>query len=126
MTAVSFDRPQALSKDIKVPLPQLIDDEYLSETGEGLQPQGIPSRIHFSVLLIKLWDLRERARIDEIKFLDIGGKYSGKELGSTLDYISQLDHFVECLPFYLRRDDNPAASRNESCFQLQGRVINAM
>jgi hypothetical protein len=113
-------------KETKTPLPELIDDEYLSETMEGQQPENTPSRLEFNVLLIKLWDLREQSRIDEIKFLDIGGRYSRKELGSTLDYISELDNFLERLPFHLRRDDNMPASRNESCFQLQGRVIRAM
>jgi hypothetical protein len=126
MTSISFDRPRALLKDTRLPLPELIDDRYLSEAAEGRQPENTPSRMNFFVLLIKLWDLREKSRIDEIKFLNIGGRYSGKELGSTLDYISELDNFLECLPFHLRRDDRLPASRDESCFQLQGRVLKAM
>ena len=128
MTSVAFDRPLALSRDTPVPLPELIDDEYLSETSEGQQPQSVPSRLAFFVYAMKLLDIRERSRIVETQYLNIGRRRSsGQELGSTLDLISDLDRFLEDLPPYLRRDHAFAitAYGNETYFQLQAKVLNA-
>jgi hypothetical protein len=128
LTSVCFDRPRALPRDTPVPLPDLIDDVYLSETTEGRQPQSIPSRMAFFVQLMKLWDLREKSRINETQFLNTRRKYSGQDLGATLDYISDLDRLLKSLPPYLQRDESilyPAPGA-ETCFQLQGRVLKAM
>ncbi|OBT71809.1 hypothetical protein VF21_09376 [Pseudogymnoascus sp. 05NY08] len=128
MTCLSFDRPRVFSKDTSVPLPQLIDDEYLSKTDEGQQPHNIPSRLTFFVYAIKLLNIRERSRVVETQKVktDRAG-YSGQELGATLDLISDLDHFVETLPTYLQVDHGYALleSVDKTCFQLQARVLKA-
>jgi hypothetical protein len=67
LTSVSFERPPALSKDSPVPLPALIDDEYLSEIVEGQQPQSIPSRLGFFVYMIKLINIREKLPTDKVR-----------------------------------------------------------
>ena len=56
---MSFSRPTALSRENPVPTPEAIDDEYLSETDEGRQPQGVPSRLSFFVYALKLLDTGE-------------------------------------------------------------------
>ena len=128
MTCLSFDRPRALSKDTSVPLPQLIDDEYLSKTDEGQQPHNIPSRLTFFVYAMTLLNIRERSRVVETQNVktDRAG-YSGQELGATLDLISDLDHFFETLPTYLQVDHSHGLleSVDEACFQLQARVLKA-
>jgi hypothetical protein len=128
MTCLSFDRPRALSKDTPVPLPELIDDEYLSNMKEGQQPQNIPSRLTFFVYAMKLLNIREKSRVIETKKTNTGWTgYSGQDLGASLDLLSDLDHFVETLPLYLRVDYAPSLleSANKSCFQLQARVLKA-
>lgn len=127
MTSLSFDRPRALSKDASVPVPQPIDDEYLSKKDEGQQPHSIPSRLTFFIYAIKLLNIRERSRVIEIQNLktDRAG-YSGQELGAILDLISDLDHFSETLPTYLQVDHGHALeSVDKTCFQLQARVLKA-
>ncbi|KAF4629417.1 hypothetical protein G7Y89_g8733 [Cudoniella acicularis] len=128
MTSLSFDRPRALSKDTAVPLPELIDDEYLSETNEGQQPQNVPSCLAFFAYAMKLLDIRAKFLIDETQYLNIGRrKYSGQKLGATLDLISDLDRFLEALPPHLRTDHTFAfpESGNETCFKLQARILKA-
>lgn len=128
MTCLSFDRPRALPKDPLVPLPQLIDDEYLSKTDEGRQPHNIPSRLTFFVYAIKLLNIREKSQVigtQNIKSNKAG--YSGKELGATIDLISDLDHFLETLPTYLQVEEGHTAlkSVNEASFRLQAEVLKA-
>ncbi|OBT64168.1 hypothetical protein VE03_06238 [Pseudogymnoascus sp. 23342-1-I1] len=128
MTSLSFDRPRALSKDTSVPLPQLIDDEYLSKTDEGQQPHNIPSSLTFFVYAMKLLNIREKSLVVEaqnVKTNRVG--YSGQELGATLDLISDLDNFLETLPTYLQLDHGHALLEpvDETCFRLQARVLKA-
>lgn len=125
MVSISFDRPRALP-DIPVPLPELVDDEYLSETGKGKQPQSVPSRLEFFARATELLNIRERLPLVESYHHSTGRKrYSGKALGDTLDLLSDLDHFLEALPPYLRTDHTFAfpASANEDCFRLQAQVL---
>jgi hypothetical protein len=126
--SLSFGRPLALSKDTSVPLPELIDDEYLSETSEGEQPASIPSRLAFFVYAIKLIDFKEKSRIIETQCPNIGKNgFSGQQLGAILDLISDLDRFSEALPAYLRGDHELLfpESGNETCFKLQARALKA-
>jgi hypothetical protein len=106
-------------------MPELIDDEYLSETGEGKQPQGVPSRLAFFVYGMKLLDIRENFQSHLLKTRSRTS--SGQELGTVLDLVSDLDHFLDSLPPYLRTDHaySPPASGNEDCFKLQARVLKA-
>ena len=67
-TCLAFDRPLALSKETPapskntpVPMPEPIDDEYLWETSEGQQPQGLPSRLAFFVYAMKLLDIKAKS-----------------------------------------------------------------
>lgn len=117
-----------MSRRTPVPLPELIDDEYLSETNEGLQPQNVPSRLAYFLYAIKLHNIRERSRIPGTKYLNSGRKrYSGREISDVLDLTSDLDSFLEDLPPYLRSNHASAypASGNEACFKLQARVLRA-
>jgi hypothetical protein len=133
LTSVSFERPPALSKDSPVPLPALIDDEYLSEIVEGQQPQNIPSRLGFFVYMIKLINIREKLPTDKVRNAPIGQKrFPGQDIDTTIQLLTELDRFVETLPSHLRADhasDHPRfvlpASRNDNCFKLQTRVIEA-
>lgn len=125
MASLSFDRPRALSNFTSTPMPELIDDEYLSEKAEGTQPHGIPSRLGFFVHGMKLLDIR--GNFQSHLFKTRGRTSSGQELGAILDLISDLDYFLDSLPPYLRTNHvfSPPASENEDCFRLQARVLKA-
>ena len=106
MTSLSFARPPFLLNKVSVPLPELIDDEYLSETSEGHQPPGKPSRLAFFVYGMKLLDVRRRTRAVEYQSFNgstrLSGAYSGQELGARIDLISDLDRFSNSLPSHLQ------------------------
>ena len=134
-TCLAFDRPLALSKETPVPskntpvpIPEPIDDEYLWETGEGQQPQGLPSRLELCVYVVKLLDIKAKSRIAETQHLITGRKrYSAEGLGASLDIVADLGRFLKDLPTYLQRDRGFALpeSRNEACFKLQARILRA-
>ncbi|KAK3333070.1 fungal-specific transcription factor domain-containing protein [Cercophora scortea] len=112
--SISFDRPMALPLDKnspQVPLPEPIDDEYLSETGEGQQPLGVPSHLDFLVYAMKLLEIIKDFTALEIQHREMGTlrrAASGQELGDTLDIISDLERFLDSLPPHLRTDHPPS------------------
>jgi hypothetical protein len=126
MASLAFDRPAMLSDTTPIPLPIPIDDEYLSETNEGKQPHNLPSRLSFLTYAMKLVDTRRKMGPTEPQNVyNNGTRYSGQELGATLDALSGLDRFLEDLPPYLQCDHPftfpPAAGA--ACFRLQARVL---
>lgn len=128
MTCLSFDRPRTLLKNESIHLPELIDDEYLSDAKEGQQPQNVPSRLTFFIYAMKLLDIREKSRIFEAEMINTRRTgYTGQELGATLDLISDIDRFFSTLPPYLQVDHTIGLlkSTDEACFQLQARVLKA-
>jgi len=134
LTSVSFERPPALSRNSTFPLPALIDDEYLSETGEGQQPRNLPSRLGLFVYGIKLFNIREKFPTDKVQNAPIGKRrFSGQDTGTTLQLLTELDRFVETLPYHLRADHASfdhslfllPASGDDNCFKLQTRVLKA-
>lgn len=124
MTSISFDRTAIIFNTSSVPLPESIDDEYLSETtSEGSQPPDIPSRLVYFTYSIKLLDIRRNV---ESQYGSQGkNRNDGHELGATLDIVSELDRFLELLPPHLQTY-NPGSTPEkgkESCFALQAQVL---
>jgi hypothetical protein len=133
LTSIFFERPPALSRDSPVPLPTLIDDEYLSETGEGQQPRNLPSRLELLVYGTKLINIREKLPTNEVQNTPFGKRrFSGQDTDPTLQLMTELDRFVETLPYHLRADHASDHSRfvlpasgSANCFNLQTRVLEA-
>ncbi|KAK3692973.1 fungal-specific transcription factor domain-containing protein [Podospora appendiculata] len=131
--SISFDRQMALplgKNSPRVPLPAPIDDEYLSETGEGRQPPGIPSSLDFLVYAMKLLEIIKDFTAIEIQHREMGTLRkvaSGQELGDTLDIISDLEGFLDNLPPHLRTD-HPLSGRPafiDACFRMQAVSLKA-
>ena len=122
-----------MSRDSPVPLPALIDDEYLSETGEGQQPRNLPSRLELLVYGIKLINIRKKLQTNEVQNTAMGKRrFYGQDINTTLQLMTELDSFVETLPYHLRADHASDHSRfvlpasgSENCFKLQTRVLEA-
>ncbi|CAG9986794.1 unnamed protein product [Clonostachys byssicola] len=104
--AVTFGRPAMIYGRSKIPLPLLIDDEYLLENGEGSQPHK-PAEISSFVYSCQLFDI-----LNEI----LSSFYSDKsnepqpsnppsttyqELSTVMRLNSALDDFQDTLPSYL-------------------------
>jgi hypothetical protein len=125
MTSLAFGRPRALPRESSVPLPELIDDKYLSETIEAKQPSGIPSSLTYFVYAMKLLDIMDKFYAIE-NSNNLGSRsWSGQHLGATIDIISHLDRFLTTLPSYLKvaRPFAQPISENKTCFQLQAKTL---
>jgi hypothetical protein len=94
-----------------VPLPQVIDDEYLEEDGEGSQPTGSLSKLgllyYSSQLLEILQDVLTILYQDSKDGPQLSRKVQPdfqKTLGQALELNDRLDVFVKDLPEYLAAD----------------------
>ncbi|KAF5681232.1 hypothetical protein FHETE_21 [Fusarium heterosporum] len=107
LSATTFGRPVLHSRRHAIPLPEPIDDEYLSESDEGCQPENSPSRISFFIHSMKLFDI-----LDEVLRLfyshgyqnlaDDGTVIPAQYLSDLPRLCSELDQFVENLPDHLK------------------------
>lgn len=93
----------------KIPLPLLIDDEYLSETEEGEQPPDKLSYMGLFVYSIKLLDILEEIlstfysqqdSLNDSPYVNFQEKFR-QEMHNILRLNSKLDAFVNTLPEYL-------------------------
>jgi hypothetical protein len=129
LSATTFGRPVLHCKPHAIPLPEPIDDEYLSEVNEGCQPENIPSRIDFFIHSIRLFEV-----LDETlsRFYSNGYQRPGQDRTSTsFQYLediprlcSKLDIVVAGLPAHLVLDGTmEAANESTSCFRMQAMVL---
>ena len=127
MTSITFGRPTVVPRDTPIPLPTPIDDEYLSTTTQGRQPENVPSRLDFFIYALKLLGILERLQTYE--HCRHGDQHNtthgGKDLGDMLSLITDLDSFSQELPSHLQSGDNTRPPNSTSCFELQGRVLKA-
>lgn len=122
-----------LSKSWSVPIPLLIDDEYLYVEGDGVQPPDVPSRLGLFVSSCRLFEL-----LDEILssfYAEDSGSGLPKQLVSdtrardmivdVLDFNRRLDKFIDSIPEYLHAADGSCMITPEknSCLSLQQQVL---
>ncbi|KAI3573491.1 fungal-specific transcription factor domain-containing protein [Fusarium oxysporum f. sp. albedinis] len=130
LSATTFGRPVLHCRPHAIPLPEPIDDEYLSEFDEGCQPENSPSRIAFFIYSMKLFDV-----LDEILHKFYSHRYqnlaqdgtvtSSQYLSDVPRLCSELDQFVEGLPGHLKADRDMGAVEDESasCFHMQAMIL---
>lgn len=124
---MTFGRPLMILHPSHVKYPQLIDDEYLLDEGEGSQPASHESRLGFFVETIKLFDI-----LDDIlstvylKDSEVDSQPGQQNISFAIMRLnSDLDTFFADLPPHLRPahgQDWPGISR-DSCFSLQANVL---
>ncbi|KAK1503652.1 hypothetical protein CABS01_09041 [Colletotrichum abscissum] len=125
LTATTFGRPVLVSRQYFVPPPEPIDDEYLSESSEGLQPSDRPSYLAFFVHSVALFDV-----LNEIlaKFYTEGESVSDKtpdSLSHVLQLSSKLDVLGHSIPPYLREGADLTRLDEElrGCLQMQANIL---
>ena len=122
-----------LSNSWKVPVPLLIDDEYLSLHGEGGQPPNVPSRLGLFVSSCHLFEILHEI-LSNFYAEDTGAAaskssdsdpHAGDILADVLKYNRLLDKFHESIPEYLRATTSSyiAVSEKNSCVNLQQQVL---
>lgn len=132
LLAMTFGRPSMICSKVDVLVPSLIDDEYLGERGEGVQPADLPSRLGLFVSSCTLFGLLEE--ILATFYRDQSGVSSQRQahgatsaseiLASVLDLNRRLDLFVANVPEYLRVPAQGAPSvPREDHVHLQQQVL---
>ncbi|KAF4453989.1 transcriptional regulatory [Fusarium albosuccineum] len=118
--------------DSQVPLPQMIDDEYLLEDGEGTQPEDSPCRKGLFVYTVRLLDILSEvlgsfyaeAGHAQIVSSDKNQHTSIPDLHEMLRLNSKLDQLLEAIPaslrlkLVLRNSETPSGSA-----LLQARIL---
>jgi hypothetical protein len=114
-----------------VPIPQLIDEEYLQTAEEPSQPPGRPSRMGLFVYSTKLYDILGKILLvfyTEPDVTQTSGEGNANILASSsiqdlltnvLDYNRQLDAFYHSIPDYLRF----GVHSKDSSVQLQAQIL---
>ena len=120
----AFGRPLRLPEISTVPLPTEIDDEYLSTTLQGRQPQGTLSKITFMIQTLKLSAIADKSMSPKDHSLPANVR-DCSNLGTVLDISTEMDRFLERLPAHLRADAHSCYSDPPSCFELQAHVLRA-
>ncbi|KAK9369864.1 fungal-specific transcription factor domain-containing protein [Lipomyces kononenkoae] len=132
LIAITFGRPKLLPiqesffiPNLAIPLPAPIDDEYLSETGEGRQPANKPSRVTFCIYTLQLQEILEKLYDAEAKHIAYPNKVrtwncSIQTLKRDVDeFLQALENFELWLPHYLHADESQSRTYEDHCFQTQ-------
>lgn len=100
LLAMTFGRPSMIDKAHTIPIPAMIDDDYLSDREEARQPPGIHSRLGLFVYSCKLFEILED--ILDLFYRDTGSHRSANGANQVaeivtpvLDFNRRLDSFLE-------------------------------
>ncbi|KAK4160387.1 activator of stress genes 1 [Cladorrhinum sp. PSN259] len=128
----TFGRAPMISRSTsQLPLPLAIDDEYLSTTEEGSQPDGVPSRLDLAIYSHKIGILMEamhsQDRNARLKLSHGSIEHSVPDPSGILRLNSMIDDFLDELPEHLRpnADYSRMAVRQEDIpyFMMQSQVM---
>jgi len=113
------------------PLPQGIDDEHLSATEEGQQPDNLPSRLNFSVYWVKIVSIlediramRQTVRSNHKAHSTSNGPSLGPDPSDILRINSRIEDLIEGAPAHIRIDaDNTGLNEAQAAvFRYQGEL----
>lgn len=122
LLAMTFGRPTMIrTGSWNVQEPAIIDDQYLSTEGEGVQPLGLHSRMYLFVYSLRLFDIMDEI-LSEFYLLQ-GGKsgsnsskffdpWSVRVLGNILTINGKLDDFRDSVPQILKDVHESALKSN--------------
>jgi hypothetical protein len=117
-----FGRRVTSFAEFSVPLPEEIDDEYLSENEVGFQPLDSPSVLRAFNVTINIFDIIEDARWIVLPKEHV----TLSELTTVLQLNERIDHIQETLPAHLKRSSTAGTgihgTRNE-IFALQSDAV---
>jgi hypothetical protein len=132
LLAMTFGRPTMLSSSWDVPVPALIDDEYLNNGTEGHQPEGKPSVMGLFVSSCDLFQLLEEilnSFYSGEPFPDLSKQEKASDMAKAfiapvLQYNRRLDEFIDSVPSYLKLGQyGEGAKFNSNSVALQQQVL---
>lgn len=116
------------------PLPQGIDDEHLSATEEGQQPDNLPSRLNFSMYWVKIVSIlediramRQTVRSNHKAHSTSNGPSLGPDPSDILRINSRIEDLIEGAPAHIRIDADKTGlnEAQAAVFRYQGRAPSA-
>jgi len=116
----------------KAPLPLVIDDEYLSTTEEGFQPDDVPALVAHAIYGLKATEILEEIRVVIFAArLKASQPRPGESVGpdpSTLLRInSRIDDYLGEAPPHLQPfanfEEMGVDADHEACFRIQSNVL---
>lgn len=131
---MTFGRPVMISNPVNVPVPLLIDDEYLRNDGEeGVQPADVPSRLGLFVSSCGLFEiLAEILKCfygEQVEAHSTDGHESETQgtdiITDVLALNRRLDKFAVSVPEYLQMSkiSQREIPDSDSCVNLQQQVL---
>ena len=130
---MTFGRPTMISQSTNIPVPKLVDDEYLSSEGEGIQPPDIPSRMGLFVSTCGLFDILgdvlSSIYVKDLGFTTPRGNETSTRfpemIADALQFNRRLDTFIGSIPEYLQTKDisRTTISEKNTCVHLQQQVL---
>lgn len=129
---MTFGRPTMLSSSWDVPVPALIDDEYLNNGTEGHQPEGKPSVMGLFVSSCDLFQLLEEILnsfysgepFPDLSKQDKASDMAKAFIAPVLQYNRRLDEFIDSVPSYLKLGQyGEGAKFNSNSVALQQQVL---
>lgn len=131
---MTFGRPVMISERSGVPIPSLIDDDYLRVQGEGCQPVGAPSGLGLLAYSSKLFLILDDILLDfyssnpgcnvmEMTAEEINVQ---KILSDIMARNRRLEEFLDQIPAYLRYDSLPIGIRSspqEKSVEIQRQIL---
>ena len=105
-----------------IPLPQAIDDEYLRDTGTGVQPVEIHSVLDAFIVSVSILEVMDGAQ--EIHYDSINHNFRLPELVEVLRLNEKLDEIERKLPAHLKQNESKEASTpRDRVFKLQAEAV---
>ncbi|KAE8443487.1 hypothetical protein EG329_001798 [Mollisiaceae sp. DMI_Dod_QoI] len=129
LVATIFGRPHMISLPSSIPLPLLIDDEYLLVDGEGQQPANTDSYLGFFLSSLKLFDIMSDVltMYYNQKESSLHSHHTGTPwwrshlLDDILKIDSTLDDFANTLPNHLKIQQNTAEAWTQNAGNMKWR-----
>ncbi|KAK4123139.1 hypothetical protein N657DRAFT_645869 [Parathielavia appendiculata] len=128
----TFGRPGMIVPGLThIPPPLAIDEEYLSTTEEGRQPEGLPSRMDMNIYSMKILEIMEEmraaARAPQLKLKQSEHEVLVPDPGVLLRLSSKIDDLLDGVPPHLRLEADYsqwALQEDEvTCFRIQGHAL---
>jgi hypothetical protein len=131
---MTFGRPAMISTSWHVPLPSLIDDEYLSADGQGEQPQDRPSRLGLLIWSSKLFLILDEILLSfyaphpqkSVDTMSEGDLNVQQIISDVMVLNRRIEEFFDSIPEYLRLETGSelVPEQQEVSVTIQKQILN--
>ncbi|WAO84520.1 Fungal-trans domain-containing protein [Fusarium falciforme] len=134
LLSMTFGRPAMISTSWHVPLPSLIDDEYLSADGQGEQPQDRPSSLGLLIWSSKLFLILDEILLSfyaphpqkSVDTMSEGDLNVQQIISDVMVLNRRIEEFFDSIPKYLRLETGSdiIPEQQEVSVTIQKQILN--